>query len=273
MIIDKLKNTLIIAEIGINHNGDIKNAFKLIDAAKQAGADAVKFQTYITEKRTKKNSPIYEILKKCELPFEDFKILKNYAEKKSLIFFSTAFDIESLDYLLSELKIKILKIASFDSSNKDLIKPINKYKVDLIISLGLTNKEELDKTIKLISNKNILCLMHCVTAYPIKNTEANLAVIHFLKKKYSQIIGYSDHTKDIIVPEYAVAAGAKIIEKHFMINHNDNVIDKAVSIDSNKFKTMVKNIRNIEKIFGKEGKIINKVEKKFKFLKRNKLTT
>ena len=272
MLKKNVKKTFVIAEIGINHNGDIREAKKLIASAKKAGADAVKFQTYITEKRTKKDSPIFDILKKCELGFESFKILKEYSEKLDIFFFSTAFDRESVDYLLKDLKIPLIKIASFDSSNIDLIKQINKYKTDIIISLGMTKKKEIDPIIKKLSKNRDLALLHCVTSYPIKEEESNLSAIHTLKKDYDNIIGYSDHTKGIKVPILAVAAGAQIIEKHFMINKNDNCIDKAVSLDQKNFQEMIKGIRHTEKTLGNNKINIRDVEKKFLYLKRKKLS-
>ncbi len=270
-MLKKIKKVFIIAEIGLNHNGNLNQAYKLIRSAAKAGADAVKFQTYITEKRAKKDSPIFDILKECELNFSDFLLLKKYAESQNVYFFSTPFDLESVDYLLSNIKIKLIKIASFDSENDELIKRILKYKTDIIMSLGLTNLNKIDKKIKQISKKRNLALLHCITSYPIKDKEANLNSIHFLKNKYDNIIGYSDHSKSIILPSIAVAAGAKIIEKHYMINKNDKCVDSGVSISEKEFKEMIKQIRYTEDILGKHSNQIRENEKKFLFLKRKKI--
>jgi len=271
-MLKKYKNkTLIIAEAGINHNGDIKEALKLIKFAKKSGADAVKFQTYITEKRTKKNSPIFDVLKKCELSFKNFHEMKLYAEDQGIDFISTPFDKESTSFLLKELKLPVIKIASFYSNNIEMFNYINNFKTDIILSLGMTKLNSVTPIIKKISKKNTLALLHCVSSYPNLDEDANLAVIQNLKNKFNNIIGYSDHTIGIDIPSLAVASGAQIIEKHFMINKNDKVVDKAVSIDSIKFKKMVEKIRQTEKIMGKNNINIRKVEKKFLFLKNNKL--
>ena len=270
-MLKKIKKVFVIAEIGLNHNGNLNQAYKLIKSAAKAGADAVKFQTYITEKRAKKDSPIFDILKECELNFTDFLSLKKYAESQNVYFFSTPFDLESVDYLLSNLKTKLIKIASFDSENDELIKRILKYNADIIMSLGLTNLNKIDKKIKQISKKRNLALLHCITSYPINDREANLNSIHFLKNKYDNIIGYSDHSKSITLPSIAVAAGAKIIEKHYMINKNDRCVDSGVSVSEKEFKEMIKQIRYTEDILGKHSNRIRENEKKFLFLKRKKI--
>lgn len=266
-----MKKTFVISEIGINHGGSLKKAKKLIDSSARAGVDAVKFQTYITEKRVKRKSPIYEILKKCELEFKYFKEMRDYAKNIGIIFFSTPFDKESAEYLLKDLKLPLIKVASFFSSNLDLLDYICRYKTDIIVSLGMTNLKEVETLVKKYSKKNLLALLHCVTSYPNKKEDSYLSSIHTLRKKFNNIVGYSDHTDGIEVPIMAVAAGAKIIEKHFMVNKNDKVIDKAVSIDSINFKLMIKKIREIEKILGNEKIRIKDVEKKFLFLKSTKL--
>ena len=265
------KKTFIIAEIGINHEGNMNEAYKLIRAAKKSGADAVKFQTYITENRTKKDSPIFEILKKCELDFSNFLKIKKFCKELGIFFFSTGFDRESVDFLLGDLKLPLIKIASFDSSNLDLINKIKKYSSDVIVSLGMSKVTEIDPLVKKLSKNRNLGLLHCVTSYPIKENESNLSVIHTLRKKYNNIIGYSDHTKGILVPTLAVASGAKIIEKHFMLNKNDKCVDSPVSIDQFEFKKMVQEIRKVEAIMGDNKINIRQVEKKFLFLKRRKL--
>lgn len=263
--------TFIIAEAGINHNGNVKEAFRLIKSAKKAGADAVKFQTYITEKRTKKNSPIFNILKKCELDFKYFKEMKDFAKDIGIDFFSTPFDRDSAEYLLKDLRLPIIKVASFYSSNNELFNYISKFKTDIIVSLGMTKLSEVKKLINKYSKKNTLALLHCVTSYPNKDEDSNLSGIYTLKNEFNNIIGYSDHTDGIEVPILSVAAGAKIVEKHFMVNKKDKVIDKAVSIDSKSFKDMVSKIRKTEKILGSDKIKVRNVEKKFLFLKTNKL--
>ena len=165
----KNRRTFIIAEAGINHNGNLKTAFKLVDTAKKNGANAIKFQTYITEKRVKKKyKKIYEILKNCELSHNDFIKLKNYCSKKDILFFSTPFDQESVDFL-ETLKVPIYKIASFDVSNFQLINKIikNKKTYDCIYGYGKTHGDR--KVYKLFKHKKVdLSLLHCISSYPTK---------------------------------------------------------------------------------------------------------
>ena len=152
------------------------------------------------------------------------------------------------------LKIPLIKIASFDSSNIDLIKQINKYKTDIIISLGMTKKKEIDPIIKKLSKNRDLALLHCVTSYPIKEEESNLSAIHTLKKDYDNIIGYSDHTKGIKVPILAVAAGATMIEKHFTVNAKLRESDNPFSITPDELKELIWKVRRVETYMG-SGKI------------------
>ena len=248
-------NTYIIAEIGINHNGNFDLAKKLIQSASKAGADAVKFQTYITEKRVSKDSPIYEILKKCEFDFDIFSKLKSFAEKLNLDFFSTPFDIDSVDYLES-IKVPLYKIASFDTVNKNFLKRISLVNKPIIISVGMTNLEEIKNAISILNKNNSrLAILHCISSYPTEEKNSNLKAIEILKNNFgSFIIGQSDHTNDIKVPIYAVCAGAQIIEKHFKIDESMECVDSSVSITKKQFENMVTEIRTIEDIFG-NGKL------------------
>lgn len=243
-------NTYIIAEIGINHNGDITLAKKLIESASRAGVDAVKFQTYLTEKRVSKDSPIFEILKKCELPFHSFLELKLHAEKFNVEFFSTPFDNESVSFLES-IDTGLYKIASFDIVNLKLLERIAKINKPIILSVGMSNLSEINLAYKTIrsSNDNI-ALLHCVSSYPTDEKDSNLSVINSLKESFDCIIGQSDHTNDILVPLYSVCCGAQILEKHFMIDETFECVDAPVSITENQMKKLVSETRRIEKIMG-----------------------
>jgi hypothetical protein len=257
----KKNQTYIIAEIGINHNGDIKLAKELIDSAKRAGADAVKFQTYITEKRVKKNSPIYKILKNCELSFSDFKILNNYSKRKNIDFFSTPFDIESADYL-NTIGIQIFKIASFDSSNKFFLRQISKFKKIFILSTGMSSLKEIKEAINILKkNSKKIILLHCVSSYPNTEKESHLSCIEVLKNYFPYSVGLSDHTNDIYVPTLASALGVKIIEKHFMINKNFNCVDKSVSITEKQMRRLVGEIKRVEEILGNNTLQLRDIEK------------
>lgn len=243
-------STYIIAEIGINHNGDINLAKKLIESASRAGVDAVKFQTYLTEKRVSKESPIFDILKKCELPFESFLELKLHSKKFNVEFFSTPFDTESVDYLES-IDVKLYKIASFDIVNTKLLKKIAKTNKPIILSVGMSNLVEINEAYNIIKSFNEnLALLHCVSSYPTDEKDSNIAVISKLKESFDCIIGQSDHTNDIQVPLYSVCCGAQILEKHFMIDDKMDCVDAPVSITETQMKKLVDETRRIEKIMG-----------------------
>jgi sialic acid synthase SpsE len=243
-------NTFIIAEIGINHNGDINLAKKLIKSAARAGVDAVKFQTYLTEKRVPKDSSIFNILKKCELPFESFLELKLYSEKLNVEFFSTPFDNESVDFLKS-IDISLFKIASFDIVNIKLLEKIAKTNKPIILSVGMSNFSEINKAYKTIRSFNDkIALLHCVSSYPTNENDSNISVINKLKESFDCIIGQSDHTNDIQVPLYSVCCGAQILEKHFMIDETMDCVVAPVSITERQMKKLVYETRRIEKIMG-----------------------
>ncbi len=265
------KRIFLIAEAGINHNGCLKEAFKLVDAAKKNGADAIKFQTYITEKRVSKDSPIFKILKKCELSFKDFFLLKKYCDKKKIIFFSTPFDKESVNFLNS-LKVKLFKVASFNISNYELINEIVKTKKPTIISTGMATLKEISKVYNIFKKKKVdLALLHCISSYPNIDEKSYLSNIEFLKQKYDCEIGLSDHTNGIKVPIYSYLLGSKIIEKHFKINNKHKCVDSPVSITSTQLKELKNELKNIDKIIGVTQFGFRKEEKFAKQFKRKKI--
>lgn len=240
----------VVAEIGINHGGSVELAAKMIDAAKESGANAVKFQTYITEKRVKKNNPLFPILKKCELSRNNFAKLFNLAKKRKIIFFSTPFDEENADFL-EKLGTFAFKIASFYITHLALIRHIARKHLPMIISCGAVEQEEINTIVKLVKHHNTpLALLHCISSYPTKQENANLSVIQTLKRLYNIPIGFSDHTLGIDVAVLSVVAGAKIIEKHFTLNKNLVGPDHKLSIDPKDMELMVQNIRRIEAILG-----------------------
>ena len=245
--------TYIIAEIGINHRGDIEVAKQLIDSAVKAGVDAVKFQTYITEQRAPKgNDEVFKILKNLELPFEAFKELKDYALKYNVDFFSTPFDKESVEYLES-IGTDLYKIASFDIVNHKLLREVAKTGKPVILSVGMSNLNEIKEAYMILSEgtKNI-AILHCISSYPTKEEEAKLSNIAKLQKEFDCVIGQSDHTNDIFVPLCALSAGAQILEKHYKIDDDFDCIDAPVSITEVQMKKLVDETRRIEKIFGDE---------------------
>ena len=243
--------TFFIAEAGINHGGSLKKALKLVDAAKRAGASAIKFQTYKTEKRVAKNSPIFDILKKCELKFEDFGILKNYCKEKQIIFFSTPFDTEAVEYLNS-INVLLFKVASFDIENYQLLNSIIKTKKPIIYSTGMAKLSSIKKLNKILHKKKIeQCILHCISSYPNKEETSYLNNITYLKKNFNCCIGLSDHSQNIKVPIYSFLMGARVIEKHFKLLDDKKCVDAVVSIDEKKYKDMISEINLAKKIQGK----------------------
>ncbi|MBC8390978.1 MAG: N-acetylneuraminate synthase family protein, partial [Deltaproteobacteria bacterium] len=200
--------TYIVAEIGINHGGDLGLAKRLIDSAATTGCDAVKFQTYITEKRVPQNAPIFDILKKCELPFSAFGELREHARQCNLCFFSTPFDEESL-ICLQEIECDLYKVSSFDVTNHKFLSSIAQTEKPIILSVGMANIDEIQSAYQILRNgTEKIALLHCISAYPTQECDANLAALYELQDKFDCVIGQSDHTNHIQVPLYAVAAGA-----------------------------------------------------------------
>jgi len=263
------KDFFIIAEIGINHGGNYEKAIKLIKSANKAGASAVKFQTYKTEKRVKKNSPIFNILKKCELSFETFYKIKKFCDKNKITFFSTPFDIESVDFL-EKINVKLYKISSFDISNYQLVNRIIKTKKPTIISTGMATLNEIEKVTNMFSNKKIKhYILHCISSYPNNEKNSFLKNISYLKDRLNVPIGLSDHTNDIKTSIYSYLLGAKIIEKHFKLSVNDRCVDAPVSITPNQLRKLINEISNIKKIMGTIKFGVRESEKKTLIYKRH----
>ncbi len=249
-------DTYVIAEIGINHGGSLKKALEIVKSASKTGCDAVKFQTYDSEKRApkKKFPDLHEILKSCQLKFSEFSEIKNYCDDLEIEFISTAFDRESIEFLES-INMNIFKISSFDLINLELIKKISSLGKTNIFSVGMGSKKEIIKASQILES-NPKCknaILHCVSSYPTQVKDSNIVSINYLKNNFKDfLVGLSDHTPDIKVPSYAVALGARIIEKHYKIDEHMDCIDSSVSITQNQMKDLVSEIRFIEKILGTE---------------------
>ena len=242
-----MKPVLIIAEAGVNHNGDLKIAKALIDAAADAKVDIVKFQTFKTEKLVSKdakkatyqqknseNEAQFEMLKKLELPQEWHYNLKNYAESKGVKFLSTGFDHESLDFL-NTLKPLFFKIPSGEISNKPYLEHVASFGKPIVLSTGMSNLKEIEAAINVLTNngvlKNDISVLHCNTEYPTPFIDVNLKAMLTIKKHFNVEIGYSDHTLGIEVAIAAVAMGAKVIEKHFTISRTMEGPDHGASLE------------------------------------------
>ena len=256
--------TFIIAEAGVNHNGDVDVAKKLIDAAKEAGADAVKFQTFKAENIVVKNAEKakyqkviakeetqYEMLKKLELSDDDFKDLADYARKKDILFLSSPFDEESTD-LLYELDVPAFKIGSGEITNFPLLKYIAKKEKPIILSTGMSSLGEVEEALNVIKSEGIedVILLQCVSNYPARIEDVNLRAMETLKQSFKIPVGFSDHTLGITASIAAVASGACVIEKHFTLDRNLPGPDHKASLEPDELKEMVKAIRDVEKALG-----------------------
>ena len=277
-------NCFIIAEAGVNHNGSVELAKKLVDAAKEAGADAVKFQTFKTKNLVTKNArkaeyqiknsgeeSQYEMIKKLELSPDEFWEIAKYAEDKGIIFLSSPFDAESVD-LLDEIDIPAFKIASGEITNFPLLKCIAKKQKPVILSTGMSTIGDVEEAINLIEKYNDdIILMHCLTNYPAKKEDANLNVIKTLEYAFKRPVGFSDHTSGIEMSVAAVALGSCVIEKHFTIDKNLPGPDHKASLEPHELSEMVKAIRNIEKGLGNGIKKPTNDEIKIKKLVRKSI--
>ena len=250
-------SVFIIAEAGVNHNGSVDLAKKHIEKAKESGADIAKFQTYFTESRTKKGSPIYEILKSCELKPNDFNELKLFCDQLEIEFCSTPFCLESAK-VLYDLNCSTLKIASFHLSNLSLINNllINSNAKRILVSTGVSSISEILAVNKIyeectISNKPELAFLHCISKYPITDYQDNhLENIRFISNLTSKKVGFSDHSIGSKSASIAVALGARVIEKHFTIDNNIEGADHKMSANPLVFSNLVKDCNSVIEILG-----------------------
>ncbi len=267
----KLKNKLIgagescfiIAEAGVNHNGDLKLAKKMVEVTKEAGADAIKFQTFKTESLVTKDAEKeryqkalvkesqYEMLKKLELGQKEQRDLFFYCQKRKIIFLSTPYDEESADFL-EKLGVPAFKISSSDLTHLPLLKYIAKKKLPMIISTGASYLKEIEWAVKAVKEEgnNKIILLHCTNIYPASLQDVNLRAIDTLRKTFNLPIGYSDHTLGMTIPIAAVAMGAKVLEKHFTLDRNLPGPDHKASLEPQEIKKMVEAIRETERALG-----------------------
>jgi len=264
-----MSKTLIIAEAGVNHNGNINLAKKLIDAAASAGADYVKFQTFKAEnlvqkdakkaayqlENTKNNDSQFEMLKALELSYDSHFELIEYCKTKQIKFLSTAFDLESVEFLKD--KIDFYKIPSGEITNLPYLEKVAQLGLAIIMSTGMANLQEVKDAFNvLVTNgvqKDDITILHCNTEYPTPMHDVNLLAMNQIAKEIGVKIGYSDHTLGIEVPIAAVALGACVIEKHFTLDRNLPGPDHAASLEPEELKAMISAIRNIEKAIAGNG--------------------
>ncbi len=259
-----INHVLIIAEAGVNHNGDLNTAKKLIDVAAKAGVDMVKFQTFkaddLVSKEAKKaryqinntgeaNDTQYEMLKKLELSERDHITLIKYANSKGIEFFSTAFDVKGLEFLNS-LGFRLFKVPSGEITNYPYLKKIASFGKPVILSTGMASLEEVGQALQVLTSEGLtneeITVLHCNTEYPTPMKDVNLKAMTTIHRAFNVEIGYSDHTLGIEVPIAAVALGARVIEKHFTLDRSLPGPDHMASLEPNELKHMVDSIRNIE---------------------------
>lgn len=268
------KRVFIVAEIGINHDGNFKKCLKMIKQAAKAGADSVKIQTNEVEESYMQNTESYKTFKNKNFSNSELLKLKKYSEKLGVIFFSTPDDIKSLNRLI-KIKVPAIKISSGLATNLPLIGESLKKKIPTIISTGFSTKKDLNDLKKFISKFNFrkVAILKCTANYPANPGDLDLNSIDFLKKKFNLPIGYSDHSLGDLAPLIAVSCGAVIIEKHFTLNKSQKGADHKISLEPKEFELMVKKIRTAERMLGqKVFNIKSKIEKKRKLFIR-RLTT
>ena len=257
-------NTFIIAEAGVNHNGDMNLAKEMIDIAKEADADAVKFQTFKADKlilhgiekapyqkvTTSESETQYDMLKRLEVTKKQTMELMEYCKKKEIIFLSTPFEKTSLDEL-DELNVSAFKVAATDLTNIQFLRQVAEKRKPIILSAGMCYLEEVRKALEAIypTNKDVI-LLQCTANYPIQDTEANINVIRTFQETFDILVGYSDHSQGVGASPYAVAVGAKVIEKHFTLNKNMEGPDHKASVTPGELKQLVSDIRRVEKYLG-----------------------
>lgn len=276
------EKVFVIAELSANHNQDFNIAIESIKAIKECGADAVKLQTYTPDTITIDSdkeffqikqgtiwdgTTLYKLYQKAFTPWEWQPKLKQYAEELGLICFSSPFDFSAVDFLES-INVPAYKVASFEIVDLPLIEYIASKKKPIIISTGIATEDEIKEAIETcrkVGNDDIV-LLKCTSEYPAPIEEANLSAINYLKEKYNVIVGLSDHTLGVDVAIASVTLGAKVIEKHFIIDRNIGGPDSSFSLDPNEFKQMVESIRNVEKAIGKPNFELNeKIKRSRKF--------
>ena len=274
-----MSKVIIIAEAGVNHNGDIQIAKKLIDAAVDAGVDYVKFQTFkadsLVSKSAKKaeyqsvnindgDDSQYAMLKNLELSHEDHLELMSYCEERNINFFSTAFDVEGVHYL-NDLGLSFFKIPSGEITNYPYLKAVALCKKPVVMSTGMCSENDIEKALEVLVkfglSMEMISILHCNTEYPTPMKDVNLKAMLTIQEKFKTKIGYSDHTVGIEVPVAAVALGAQVIEKHFTLDKTLPGPDHVASLEPDELKAMVKAIRNIElAMSGNGGKVPSESE-------------
>lgn len=281
-----MSKIFIIAEAGVNHNGNIEIAKKLVDAAAKAGADAVKFQTFRAEKlvckdarkaeyqleTTEKTESQFDMLKKLELTKDMHQQLIDYCQSKQIMFLSTPFDIESLNYLV-QCGVSMIKIPSGEITNYPYLVAVGETGKKVILSSGMSFLNEVRDAIEVLRDHGSedIIVLHCNTEYPTPYCDVNLRAMQQIREEFGVPVGYSDHTLGIEVPIAAVALGAVVIEKHFTLDRKMEGPDHKASLEPNELKKMVEAIRNIELSLGNGQKVPSESEKRNIYIARKSI--
>ena len=284
-----MRHTVIIAEAGVNHNGSTEMAKKLVDAAAEAGADYVKFQTFKSANLVLKNARAanyqqknmqenalsqYQMLKNLELTYEDHVKLIEYANSQGIKFLSTAFDLESVQ-LLADFHLGLWKIPSGEITNYPYLRLIAQQHEPVILSTGMSTMEEIESAVRVLLDNGLpldyLTILHCNTEYPTPMCDVNLRAMNKIASVFHTHVGYSDHTLGIEVPIAAVALGASVIEKHFTLDRSLQGPDHKASLEPQELKNMVTAIRNVEVALGSPEKKVTDSEEKNKLLVRKSI--
>jgi N-acetylneuraminate synthase/N,N'-diacetyllegionaminate synthase len=274
-------HVFVVAEAGVNHNGDPKLALKLVDAAVEAGADAVKFQTWKTELEVRKGTPLveyqarntgfadmYDLIKALELAPEDFVALKAYCDKRGIQFMSTGFDVPSVDLLVNKIGVDVIKVPSGEIDNVMLLRACGRARLPMIMSTGMGNLDEVQVAIdtvracwKGMPAEPALTLLHCTTAYPTPPSEIHLRSMLTLRERFGLPVGLSDHSEGATASIAAVALGATVIEKHMTLDRTMDGPDHAASLEPKQMAEMIAAIRDTTAMMGSAVKELRAIEK------------
>jgi sialic acid synthase SpsE len=259
-----------IAEAGLNHGGSKERALAMVRAAKWAGADAVKFQTFKADRLTaktkselthKKGVDLQEMFRQLELSHDEFRVIHKEATRLDIEFLSTPFDEDSADFL-DELGVGAFKVASGDITHRPLVKHLGSKGKPILLSTGMSTSEEIEKAIDWIfSEQNTeIILLHCISAYPPKPEELNIKSVEFLRDRFGLPVGFSDHSVDSMGAIVAVSLGAQVVERHFMLDTRGNVPDRDVSFDTKQLRSHIQELRAVGTILGERGKVASESE-------------
>jgi N,N'-diacetyllegionaminate synthase len=284
-VIGSGSGVFVVAEIGINHDGSMSQAEKLIDAAAESGADAVKFQSYRVDRllipsrdryaqQMDGTESAYQMLRRCELSWEDQEKLKKHADDRGVLFLSTPFDEESTDFLDS-IGVPVFKIASADITHVPLLRHVASKGKPILLSTGMSFLSEVADAINNIraAGANEILLMHCVSAYPASPQHMNLRALQTLQSYFELSVGLSDHSEGILLPLVAVALGAVLIEKHFTLDKNASGPDHKSSMEPNDLKLLIKSLRDVEASLGDGRKRPSDVEEESRLFSRRSIVS